>query len=219
MRSLLVLVLLAAPAAANDLASLGATTAACDPARATCIGLRLHVQVNEAGPIATADWVARQVTTANTHFAPIDVAFEIVGIEPLPASYERVEDKEERHSLAPLVKGKVIDVFITGHLDDIDKPGEMAFGVTWHARDRKFVILSTQAWERTLAHELGHVFGLPHSKYPISIMNKTKREKPPVEERTFHEAELKKMKARVRELVRGKVLANLKARPTSRGAK
>jgi len=41
-----------------------------------------------------------------------------------------------------------------------------------------------------LAHELGHFFGLPHSKYPVSIMNKTPRDDPPHAERGFHAKEL-----------------------------
>jgi hypothetical protein len=208
----LVILLLAGVARAQppELASVIATAPACDPARKTCIGLRLHVPVTDAGPIATPAWVERQVATANEHFAPLDTAFQIIGVEPLPASAERVEDREERTSFGALTKGRVIDVFVTGHLDDIDTPGAMAFGVTWWVTgDKKLVILSTQAFERTLAHELGHVFGLPHSKYPISIMNKTKREQPPVEERTFHAKELAKMKLRMRALIKNKTLQNL----------
>lgn len=196
-----------------ELLSVVATAPPCDAARGTCIGIRLHVPVTDAGPIATAEWVALQVATANTHFEAIDVGFQIVGVEPLPASAERVEDRKERTSFAPRMKGRVIDVFVTGHLDDIDKPGAMAYGVAWWTRnDRKLIIVSTQAWERTLAHELGHFFGLPHSEYPISIMNKTTREKPPIEERTFHEKEFAKMKPRVREMLRSKVLQNLAAK-------
>ena len=210
----LALVLLAgtAHAQAPELSSVVATAPACDAARATCIGLRFHVPVTDAGPIAAPDWVERQLAAANKHFEPLDVAFQIVGVEPMPASADRVEDAAERRSFAPLIKGRVIDVFVTGYLDDIDKPDAMIYGVTWWTTgDRKFIILSTQGWERTLAHELGHVFGLPHSKYAVSIMNKTPREEPPPEERTFHQAEVKKMKGRLRELLKAKTLQNLRA--------
>ena len=201
----------AAHGQAPGLSSVIATAPECHAARATCIGIRLHVPVTDAGPIATAEWVERQLATANKHFAALDVAFQVVGVEALPATAERVEDRQERTSFAPRMKGRVIDVFITGHLDDIDKPGAMAYGVTWWTKsDRKLIIVSTQAWEKTLAHELGHFFGLPHSKYAISIMNKTSREEPPQDERTFHEKEYVKMKARLREMLRTKVLQNLK---------
>jgi hypothetical protein len=108
-----------------------------------------------------------------------------------------------------LTKGRVIDVFITGQLDDIDAIGEVRFGVAWRVNDqKKLVILSTAAPDRVLAHELGHVFGLPHSKYAVSIMNKTKRDQPPPEERTFHAKEIAAMKLRLRELLRTRTLEN-----------
>lgn len=212
MKHALVSMLIAGTAHAQppELAAMIATAPACDAARTTCIGLRLHVPVTDAGPIAKAAWIERQLASANEHFAKIDVGFQLIGVEPLPASAERVEDRAERTSFGKRTKGRVIDVFLTGHLDDIDKAGAMAWGVTWWVSgDKKLVIVSTQAKERTLAHELGHVFGLPHSTYPISIMNKTKRDAPPLEERTFHDEELAKMKRRMRALIKNRTLQNL----------
>jgi len=103
--------------------------------------------------------------------------------------------------------GKVIHVFITGQLDDVDQPGEVIRGVTWHRRggDHKYVILSTVAPERVLAHELGHVFGLPHSEYAISIMNKRPRTEPPIEQRAFADAELAAMRPVLRRLLREQI--------------
>ena len=80
--------------------------------------------------------------------------------------------------------------------------------MTWHARndDRKYVIVSAQALERTLAHELGHFFGLPHSAYAISIMNKSERKDPPIEQRTFADEEIAAMKPHLLRLLRDKLL-------------
>ena len=200
-----------APPPIPDLPSLIATAPPCDESRRVCIGIRLHVPSTDEGPITDAAWIERQLANANKHFAPLDVAFQIVGIEAAPESSITVDDRDERVALGALINGKVIDVFVTTDLVDIDKPGNIVYGVTWWTvGDRKFVILSTQAWERTLAHELGHVFGLPHSKFAISIMNKRPREKPPMEERTFHSSELAKMKPRLKEMLRAKVIENLK---------
>ena len=150
----------------------------CEPARAHCIGIKLHVAAGAHGPVASADWIARQLAEANRHFAPIGVGFQITAAAALPAAAARIEDAAERTRLGRHVAGTVIDVFVTAQLDDVDVPDGVIRGVAWPAGARKLVILSTIAPDRVLAHELGHVFGLPHSRYPISIMNKTPREAP-----------------------------------------
>jgi hypothetical protein len=210
-KALLVVIALAGTArAAPDLDAIVAGAPGCS-GRTQCIGLAFHIAVDDSGPVATASWATAQLTGANHHFEKLDVGFKIVSVDALPASAVRVENRKERDSFAPQVKGTVLHVFVTGQLDDIDKPGDWIYGVTWRARgDTKFVILSTAAWERTLAHELGHVFGLPHSSYPISIMNKTDRAEPPIDKRVFADEEIAAMRPRIAWLLRSKALAHQK---------
>lgn len=199
----------------RELAALTAALPACEAARAHCIGIQLHVPVAvDRGDvvIAHADWLAVQLAEANRHFARIDVGFQVVGADALPAGAGHVATPADRDAVADgRLTGKVIHLFLTGQLDDVDQPGEVIRGVTWHRRgdDRKYVILSTVAPERVLAHELGHVFGLPHSGYAISIMNKRPRTAPPVEQRTFAAAELAAMRPVLRMLLRDQVIADL----------
>ena len=195
----------------HELAALTAALPACEAARAHCIGIQLHVPVAVDGGdalIAQAGWLAVQLAEANRHFAPIDVGFQVVGVDALPAGAGHVATPADRDAVADgRLTGKVIHLFITGQLDDVDQPGEVIRGVTWHLRggDRKYVILSTVAPERVLAHELGHVFGLPHSGYAISIMNKRPRTEPPIEQRTFADAELAAMRPALRRLLREQI--------------
>jgi hypothetical protein len=213
--ALIVLLLIAGQAHAEpDLEALTKGAPRCDAARAHCFELQLHIAVGEQGPVATAAWITSQLAGANKHFAPLDVGFQIAGVTALAGSAVRVEDRKERNALGATIAGAVVDVFVIDRLDDVDTAGEIAWGVTWPGRGgKKFIIISIQALERTLAHELGHVFGLPHSTYAISIMNKTPRDEPPPEQRTFADEEVVAMKPQLKRLVRDKVLANHAVKP------
>jgi len=202
-------------AVAGELAALTAGLPACDAGRAHCIGIRLHVAVGPAagdGPIAQAAWLAVQLAMANLRLAPLDVGVQVVGIDALPASAGHIATRGDRDALAAGgLAGKVIHVFITGRLDDIDQPTGFIRGVAWHTRgsDRKYVILSTVAPERVLAHELGHVFGLPHSSHPRSIMNKAPRAEPPPEDRVFVDEEIAAMRPVLARLLRDRAIADV----------
>ncbi len=202
-------------AAADDAADVATVTAAlptCDPGRAHCFGLRVHIARSDAGEMVVAPaWIAAQLAMANKQFEPLETSFQVVGIDFLPGDATRIDDRPERNALARQVKGPAIDVFFTGYLADVDKADSFAYGVTWRTKDeRKYIIISGMGRDRTLAHELGHFFGLPHSTYAISIMNKAARDDPPPENRRFADEEIAKMKPVLVRLVRTKVIAEHK---------
>lgn len=198
----------AAPARADDVTALIKGAPACDAKRAHCFGIAVHVPIVDGKPIATKEWLAAQLSEANRHFAAIDVAWQFVSSGPLPASAARVADVPARNSFAPAATGPVMHVFVTGQLDDIDEAGKVIRGVTWRPGGKAYVILSTVSRGPVLAHELGHVFGLPHSTYAISIMNKTDRKEPPLDQRTFHEDEVAIMKKTRDRLVADRALVS-----------
>jgi len=64
-----------------------------------------------------------------------------------------------------------------------------------------------------LSHELGHFFGLPHSEFDISLMNKTVRLTPLVSELTFAEPEVVHMRKHRDRMLASKMLLARTALP------
>lgn len=187
----------------------------CDAERTHCIGIVLHVApesgAEDAAPVISAEQVAAHLAEANRHFAPVEVGFELAEVRWLEPGEREVETRRDRDRLGRKRFGRgVVHVFMVGRLANVDEEGEI-YGVHWRDRDdrsRRWIIVSAIAWRTTLAHELGHFFGLPHSEYAISIMNKSPRDEPPWEERTFHDDELAVMaKQRDKMLDKGQLVA------------
>jgi hypothetical protein len=161
-----------------------------------CFGIVVHVVVVGDEPVQPPAWFARQVAEANGLFARIDAGFVVAEVQSAPEELADIDTRAERDGLG---RGEgehaphVVHVWVVRRLADVDIEGDEIRGVHWRDRadpTRRFVILSSIAPPRVLAHELGHFFGLPHSKYPISIMNKEPRTTPPAPTRSFHPKEL-----------------------------
>ncbi len=155
-----------------------------------CVSIRLHVVSDQAQlPVIGAGWLESQIREANRHFKSSDLAFRITSVDSVDASFTIVSTREQRDEIGRkrFARGR-IDVYGVGQLDDVDAIGEQIRGVHWRDRvstDRRWIIIAGYAGKGVLAHELGHFFGLPHSTYAASIMNKRDRAKPPPEMRSF----------------------------------
>ncbi len=169
-------------------------TPRCPPERRLCFGLHVHVVVGPRGPVQDDAWLSAQLEHAFRVFEPVEVGFEVVAVDAIGPEFTQVATREQRDAIGRPHFGRgVAHVFVVGRLDDVDVPGEQIRGVHWRQRsntDKRWVILSGIAQSTVLAHELGHFFGLPHSSYRRSIMNKTPREDPPWEQRVFVDEEL-----------------------------
>jgi hypothetical protein len=198
---------------ADEVAAIRKAAPGCEASRDYCFAIQLHIATSDAKLVAGADWLKAQLVGANRHFAPLGVGFTLAGVDTMSDSAMHVETRADRNALAVgRLGGRIIHVFIVGQLDDVDVEGGIAYGVTWRrpSDTRKYIIVSAQALERTLAHELGHFFGLPHSTYDVSIMNKSERKEPPVEQRTFADEEISAMRPVLERLLRGKVIVAVK---------
>ncbi|HEY0135118.1 MAG TPA: matrixin family metalloprotease [Nannocystis sp.] len=193
----------------SDLGAYVRDTPRCAATAKHCFGIHLHVVVTPDGPAQDVAWVTAQVEQAHRHFASIDTSFEVVAADALPASELEIDSREERDALGHdrFTRG-VVHVFVVGRLADVDIAGNEIRGVHWRERaDRthRWVILSKIAGSLVLSHELGHFFGLPHSTYDISLMNKTLRPTP-LGELTFAEPEVVIMRKHRDRMLRSKML-------------
>jgi hypothetical protein len=166
---------------------------ACPEEAKTCVRIALHV-VEEAGEdVQTPQWVAEQVQEANRLFAPIGVGFTVGSANVVDARFADVQTRLDRDLLGRKAHSLgVVHVFVVRRLADVDVEGEVIRGVHWRDRaetSRRWIIISSIAMPVVLAHELGHFFGLPHTRHPRSIMNKSPHMDPPWHLRDFPKEE------------------------------
>ena len=159
-----------------------ALLSASSPSRSQTVVTTLPIVVHADAPESVRAWLDDQVAQASALFAAADVAFELVEVRASPSAepLASIEDRAARDALRTRVALSAageptrVNVFLTERLVDVDDPPNERMGVHWRARRARnvhYVILSHRAWPTTLAHELGHYFGNPHSRTPNNIMS------------------------------------------------
>lgn len=171
----------------------------CDSATVHCVGIELFVTIEDGAPVQDAAWWAGELRHANELFGSIGVAFELQAVRFVGTQWSHVHSRLDRDRLGRRDRQSgLVHVFMVRQLDDVDIEGNLLYGVHWRDRadtSNRWIILSARDSSSTvLAHEMGHYFGLPHSRYEISIMNKMPRDRPTWPERIFAPPEVEKMR-------------------------
>jgi hypothetical protein len=152
----------------------------------SAVMMRLPVTVHlatEAGhTVTTRDDVAAWVTRANDELAAFGIEVDVVAVRRMPAGFSSVMSWQTRRQLAALApRDGTIHVFAIEDLDDGHRMRRIR-GLHWRyrglargLRGREYVVVTREAPSTTLAHELGHLFGLRHTNRVDNIMCSCRR--------------------------------------------
>ena len=146
----------------------------CPAKSRSCIAIDLWL----AGDADVA-WLETQLRVANDRLGAIGAGVQVVAVHHLPEKDTRIESVAQRTALGQHGAQAPLRWFVVAHLADAADPAAVRKGVTWRNGEAFWIIESTSGMRWVLAHELGHVLGLPHSSEGASIMNKTPRVWPP----------------------------------------
>lgn len=148
------------------------------------VGVTLHVARGDGGPVAEVDWLWGQLAEANRLFEPAGVRFRPLAGPPLTDPGPVIAKVAGRNALATrAVADGTIHVFVVDRLADKSRAGVWIAGVHWRyagsdsaLSGRRYIIVARAAARAdTLAHELGHFFGLPHAAPEDNLMKRRPR--------------------------------------------
>ena len=133
------------------------------------------VTSDEQGGVVSRAWIDAEMAVAERIYGPLGFHVRIDHVRALGTELARIEDPRMRDRFAPLVTPREVQVFIVRSLRDNEQVGVYRGGVTWDSHttpSRRFIILAATAFGSTLAHEMGHFFGIqPHSSVKNNLMS------------------------------------------------
>ena len=147
--------------------------------------ITLHMATDAGEPVAERAGVRRWLERANADLAPFGIQLEVRAVRHLPEGWDSVTRWGQRRQLAHYAPTDgTIHVFVIEELDRRKRPvlGRKVRGLHWRYRgvnpklaQREYIMVTRGAPTTTLAHEIGHLFGLRHSTATDNIMCSCRR--------------------------------------------
>lgn len=169
-------------AALSALAHLGfladALAIAASPPIVPPVPISVAVATVDGEAVKDAAWIEERMAETARLYNPLGIYFRKPEVRPLAENHAALETRADRDALGALWKKGFVNVFVVATLRDVDDGESLIQGVHWAPGgdlSRHFVILAARASKTTLAHELGHYFGLPHKHHiPDNLMSYTR---------------------------------------------
>ena len=136
--------------------------------------IRVMVAKTQGTQVVTQAWLDAQLAEANRVIGAHGVAFAFDKVEVSTTMTAALETRADRDALGDLVSKQVINVFVVASLRDVDDPSRLRMGVHWRELSNlknNYIIVSASARRATMAHEIGHYLGNPHTGVENNLMS------------------------------------------------
>lgn len=149
------------------------------------IPLTVHVATQHGQPVVTDAQIVASIRRANQALAPFRVRVEVARMRTMSPGHSVIDGEHDRLELARRAdRDGTLHVFFVDRvaMQDGDDPDARLSGLHWRyagmrsqMHEREYLVVSGDAPNTTLAHEIGHAFGLDHHKSYENIMCSCRR--------------------------------------------
>lgn len=149
------------------------------------IPLTVHLAASEEHPAATMRRLERGLEEANAAMSPYGLRVKVRELRRMPEGYGSITRRRDRRRIAGYAPPDgSVHVFMVDTLElRGGRRGDRSVrGLHWRyrgilrrLRQREYVVVSSDAPATTLAHELGHRFGLSHTEAEENLMCSCRR--------------------------------------------